>query len=436
MKSMNKININPYKGSRDFYPDDKRFQKWMFDAWRGVIESFGYEEYDAPILEPTDLFLMKGSEEIVKEQTYTFQDRGDRSVTIRTEMTPSVSRMIAGKRQELAYPVRWYSIPNIWRYERMQRGRLREFWQLNVDIFGVESVDAEIEMLQIVDAIFQKFNAKRSSYVLYVNSRVLVNILLVERCGLDATQTEAMIRLIDRMKKLSPNDFATAVNEISQDKEVAKKLIEVLKIKMITELPKDLQQLPSVQNLTKVIESLQAQGIRNVQFDISLMRGFDYYTDIVFEVNDTNPENNRSMFGGGRYDGLVGQFGVDPVPTVGFGMGDVTFKDFLETNKLIPDLASDIEVRLLLRDDISSAEAQKPAQELREMGVNVAVDFSGRKFDKQFKAATKSGVRYIVIAGKEELQNNQFTLKDLKSGKEQKHSLQRIVSIVKDARKK
>ena len=436
MKSMNKININPYKGSRDFYPDDKRFQKWMFDAWRGVIESFGYEEYDAPILEPTDLFLMKGSEEIVKEQTYTFQDRGDRSVTIRTEMTPSVSRMIAGKRQELAYPVRWYSIPNIWRYERMQRGRLREFWQLNVDIFGVESVDAEIEMLQIVDAIFQKFNAKRSSYVLYVNSRVLVNILLVERCGLDATQTEAMIRLIDRMKKLSPNDFATAVNEISQDKEVAKKLIEVLKIKMITELPKDLQQLPSVQNLTKVIESLQAQGIRNVQFDISLMRGFDYYTDIVFEVNDTNPENNRSMFGGGRYDGLVGQFGVDPVPTVGFGMGDVTFKDFLETNKLIPDLASDIEVRLLLRDDISSAEAQKPAQELREMGVNVAVDFSGRKFDKQFKAATKSGVRYIVIAGKEELQNNQFILKDLKSGKEQKHSLQRIVSIVKDARKK
>ena len=436
MKSMNKININPYKGSRDFYPDDKRFQKWMFDAWRGVIESFGYEEYDAPILEPTDLFLMKGSEEIVKEQTYTFQDRGDRSVTIRTEMTPSVSRMIAGKRQELAYPVRWYSIPNIWRYERMQRGRLREFWQLNVDIFGVESVDAEIEMLQIVDAIFQKFNAKRSSYVLYVNSRVLVNILLVERCGLDATQTEAMIRLIDRMKKLSPNDFATAVNEISQNKEVAKKLIEVLKIKMITELPKDLQQLPSVQNLTKIIESLQAQGIRNVQFDISLMRGFDYYTDIVFEVNDTNPENNRSMFGGGRYDGLVGQFGVDPVPTVGFGMGDVTFKDFLETNKLIPDLASDIEVRLLLRDDISSAEAQKPAQELREMGVNVAVDFSGRKFDKQFKAATKSGVRYIVIAGKEELQNNQFTLKDLKSGKEQKHSLQRIVSIVKDARKK
>ena len=142
------------------------------------------------------------------------------------------------------------------------------------------------------------------------------------------------------------------------------------------------------------------------------------------------------IFGGGRYDGLVGQFGVDPVPTVGFGMGDVTFKDFLETNKLIPDLASDIEVRLLLRDDISSAEAQKPAQELREMGVNVAVDFSGRKFDKQFKAATKSGVRYIVIAGKEELQNNQFILKDLKSGKEQKHSLQRIVSIVKDARKK
>src|SRR5688572_28524802 len=154
----------PYKGARDFYPEEMRLEKYIFAKWREVCERFGYEEYDAPILEPTELYLSKGNEEIIKEQTYSFTDRGGRNVTLRTEMTPTVSRMVAARRQELAYTLRTYSIPQCWRYERMQRGRGREFYQLNVDLFGISGLSADQEMIQVSDAIMQSFGAKRSMY--------------------------------------------------------------------------------------------------------------------------------------------------------------------------------------------------------------------------------------------------------------------------------
>ncbi len=427
-------NLQPYKGARDFYPEDKALQKWMFDKWRRVVERYGYVEYDAPILEPTELYLMKGNEEIIREQTYTFTDRGDRSVTIRTEMTPSVSRMVAGQRQEIAYPARWYSIPNLWRYERMQRGRLREFWQLNVDLFGVSSALAELEMIQIIDDLFQAFKAKRSSYEIRVNSRLLVNEMMAS-AGLDEGQTLAAIRLVDRLQKMSPEDFAHALDEITHDQAKSKIIVQYLAATTIEQLPPQLQTLHSVRTLKEVLNAAQSQGVRNIVFDITLMRGFDYYTDIVFEAFATDGENNRALLGGGRYDGLVGQFGVEPVSTIGIAAGDVVFRDFLETNKLIPALRLSNELTVLVRDDASMAGAMLAANELREIGVNTAVDYSMRKIDKQLKSAVKSGVRYVLFVGQEEIDSEIYTLKDLKTGKEEKHSLARIVSIVKDSRK-
>jgi histidyl-tRNA synthetase len=172
------LSTQPYKGARDFYPEDKRLQKYMFGIMRKVVESFGYEEYDAPILEPLDVYLAKTGEEIVNEQTYAFTDRGGRQVAIRPEMTPTVSRMVAARRQELAYPLRWYSIPNLWRYERPQRGRLREHWQLNVDVFGIEGVQAEQEIIMLVDAMFKAFGATRDMYAIKLNSRKLTDYVL------------------------------------------------------------------------------------------------------------------------------------------------------------------------------------------------------------------------------------------------------------------
>lgn len=432
------VSTQPYKGARDFYPEDKRIQNYMFNKIRRVAERFGYEEYDAPILEPTELFLMKGSQEIIDEQTYTFQDRGGRSVTIRTEMTPTVSRMVAGKRQELAYPVRWYSIPSLWRYERPQRGRLREFWQLNVDIFGVEGIAAEQEVIMLTDALFKSFGAKPDMYLIKLNSRKFVNYLMNEYLALDAVQATSMMRLIDRMAKMDRAAFIAQADAICQPAQreagVVERMLAVLDAKRVADLPLELQQQPNVIEVQKMIDLLRESGITNTAFDVALMRGFDYYTDIVFEIVDTDPENNRSMMGGGRYDGLIGLFGVEPVPTVGFGLGDVTLQDFLVTHKLLPKLPPETDVYVVLAGDVLQ-QAQALVGELRDSGVNVAVDFSGRKLDKQLSTAVKKGVRYALIIGEQELTDKQFTLRDLEKGSEEKHSLARIISVLKDFRR-
>lgn len=433
------LSTQPYKGARDFYPEAKRTQKYMFGVMRNVCERFGYEEYDAPILEPTELFASKTSDEIVNEQTYTFTDRGDRSVTIRTEMTPSVSRMVAGRRQELAYPARWYSIPNIWRYERPQRGRLREFWQLNVDLFGVSGVRADHEIIQVADSLMQAYGAKRDTYTIKLNSRQLINTLLKDILGEDETQTQSLIRLIDRMNKMDQAEFVAQADAlfIPSQREVGKNdiLFAFLKVKSLDELSDDLQKHESVAELKKLMKMLVDSKISNAVFDPTLMRGFDYYTDIVFEVFDADPENNRSMFGGGRYDGLVGLFGVEPIPTVGFGMGDVTLQNFLEAHKLVPELKSETDAHLILVGDVYE-KAQNSINQLREMGINLAVDMSGRKPDKQLKSAVKNGAHFAIFIGEKELADDQLVIKNLHTGNEERHGVERTVSILKDYRQK
>jgi histidyl-tRNA synthetase len=433
------LSTQPYKGARDFYPEDKRLQKWMFAKWRAVVEAYGYEEYDAPILEPTELYASKTSDEIVNEQTYSFVDRGGRAVTIRTEMTPSVSRMVAGRRQELAYPLRLYSIPNLWRYERPQRGRLREFWQLNVDLFGVEGVEADFEMIQMSNAIMKAFGARESMYSIKVNSRRLVNSLMQDYLGLDAVQSVSVIRLIDKKAKIEPAEFSAKLDALlspsQRDDGTEQKLLELLAAKNLDELPAEVVASNVVHELRTLMQLAAKSSILNIVFDITLMRGFDYYTDIVFEVFDTHPENNRSMFGGGRYDGLVGQFGVEPVPTVGFGMGDATLYNFLVLHELMPQVTTETDVYVVLIGDVYAG-AQKQIALLREMGVTAAIDISGRKMDKQIKSAVKKGVKYVLFMGEKELDTGQFTLKNLQTGVEETHSIERLVSIIKDYRKR
>jgi histidyl-tRNA synthetase len=432
------LSTQPYKGARDFYPEDKRLQKWMFAKWRSVVEAYGYEEYDAPILEPTELYASKTSDEIVNEQTYSFVDRGGRAVTIRTEMTPSVSRMVAGRRQELAYPLRLYSIPNLWRYERPQRGRLREFWQLNVDLFGVNGIEADFEMIQISNAIMKAFGARDSMFTIKVSSRKLVNLLTQEYLGLDQVQSVSVIRLIDKKAKMQPAEFSAKLDALlspsQREDGTEQKLLELLEVKSLDQLPAQVVTSETVQNLRMLMQLASQAAITNIEFDMTLMRGFDYYTDIVFEVFDTHPENNRSMFGGGRYDGLVGQFGVEPVPTVGFGMGDATLYNFLVLHELMPKIGSETAVYVVLIGDVYAG-AQKQIALLREMGVTVAVDISGRKMDKQIKSAVKKGIKYVLFIGEDELEKGQFTLKNLQSGTEESHSIERLVSLIKDYRK-
>lgn len=431
------LSTQPYKGARDFYPEAERLQKYIFAKMRQVAERFGYEEYDAPILEPIELYLAKTSEEIVNEQTYVFEDRGGRRVVIRPEMTPTVSRMVAGRRQELAYPLRLFSIPNLWRYERPQGGRLREHWQLNVDIFGVQGIEAEQEIITIADRIFKAVGGKASMYIIKLNSRELVNYIMLEYLGLDQVQASSMIHLTDGLHKMERADFIAHADALCQPSQreqgVVDKLLAVLDAKRFGDLPEVVYAHPSVTRLQMLMQRLEASGVTSAAFDITLMRGFDYYTDVVFEVFDSESPNRNSMMGGGRYDGLVGLFGVEPVPTVGFGLGDVRVASFMEAHGLTPKLPPETDVYVVLAGDVLE-QAQSLIDELRDSEVNVAVDFSGRKLDKQLATAVKKGIRYALIIGEEELASKQYTLRDLSQGNEEKHSLARIASIVKDFR--
>ncbi len=431
------LSTQPYKGARDFYPKDKRVQKYMFDVLRKAVEKFGYEEYDAPILESLDLYLAKSGEEIVNEQTYSFEDRGGRHVAIRPEMTPSVSRMVAAKRQELVYPLRWYSIPNLWRYERPQRGRLREHWQLNVDMFGDPHITAEHEIILLVDTILRDFGAKRSMYQIKINSRKFTDYVLLEYLSLDQVQAHTISKLIDRMQKMDHEDFIVQLDVLCtpSQREVGtvQRLLDVLSAKSIADLPQSVKDHASLKELEAIMNLLQEQGITNAVFDSSLMRGFDYYTGIVFEVFDMHPDNNRSMLGGGRYDGLVGLFGVEPVPTVGFGFGDVTLKNFLEIHELMPVLHPEADVYVVLIGDVY-AKAQKHLSQMRKLGLNIVVDTSGRKIAAQIQTAEKKDIHFVMFIGEDELSTEQFVLKNLQTGEDNKHGLNRLISVAKDYR--
>ncbi len=423
----------PYKGARDFYPEDKRLQKYMFGVLRRVVESFGYQEYDAPIVEPIEIYVGKTSEEILAEQTFNFLDRGGRHVTLRPEMTPSVSRMVAAKRQEFSYPLRLYSIPSLWRYERPQRGRLREHYQLNVDLFGVDGLQGDHEIILVADQILQAFGASRDMYEIRLSSRALINWVMLEYLRLEQSQAASVVRLVDKKDKLNEKDYKDALKALltpeQLDKDVPFQLQEVLKAKKVDDLPAAVRQHPSVKELEMLLRILDENGLHNTIFAPQMTRGFDYYTDIVFEVFDKHPENNRSMFGGGRFDGLVGAFGVEPLPTVGFGMGDVTLQNFLEGHKLIPLLPVETDAVAVLIGDVYD-KAQKALGELRREGIKVAVDSSGRKADAQIKSAVKAGIPFAIFIGQKELENGRYRLKTLKTSEEKDLSLERLVSTI------
>jgi histidyl-tRNA synthetase len=429
---MTKLSTQSYKGARDFYPEDKRLQNYIFNTWRKVCESYGYEEYTAPVLEPIELYTSKTSDEIVNEQTYSFTDRGGRTVVMRPEMTPSVSRMVAARRQELPYPLRWYSIPDCWRYERPQRGRNRQFWQLNVDIFGVATVDADLEIISLADSIMKQFGANESMYQIKINSRKLINLIMSQYLELDAMQAKRMIQLFDRKDKLPADEFVLRARDIFKPENVEsglEKLYLLIKAKTLADLPKNIKESQAVSEIQVLFTLLGDHGITSATFDITLMRGFDYYTDIVFEVYDLDPGNNRAMFGGGRYDGLVGAFGVEPVATVGFGMGDAPIENFLSSHKLEPRLFSSTQMYAVVVGDVLS-EAHDVVKAFRDSGINVAIDITNRKPDKQIKTALKLGVQYLLFIGAEELANKKYILRNIETQNEGILNLEDIIKVI------
>lgn len=398
------LSTDPYKGVRDFYPEDMAVQRYIFDVWSQTAESFGYERYDASVLEPAELYKAKGAEneELVNEQTYTFTDRGERDVTLRPEMTPTVARMIAAKHRELAFPVRWYSIPNLFRYERAQRGRLREHWQLNCDIFGTNDFTADVEIIALAYQVFLNFGADPSMFEIRVNDRSLMT-RLYRALGIADDTIVQITHLNDRRRKITEKEYLKALNEITGDDRLTDQVVMML---------------DKSDEQTDVVPALAELGITNVVFDKSLARGFDYYTGTVFEFFDTDPENNRALLGGGRYDNLTGLFTDTAVPGVGFGFGDVTMRNFLESHNLMTANITAPDLMVIPASSAQNLEAQKVAQEFRAAGVSVAVNMGTQKLGKKLANAADAFVGYAIVVGEDEVASATFTLKDLNEERE------------------
>jgi len=427
-----KLSTDSYKGVRDFFPADMAVQKKIFEIWRKTAEKYGYEEYNASVLEPAELYKSKTSEEIANEQTYTFTDRGDREVTLRPEITPTAVRMIAARRRELIFPLRWYSIPNLFRYEQPQRGRIREFWQLNVDLFGVESINAEIEVISMASDITKAYGLKDSDFEIRINNRKVVNYILADVFDLDPKQSNRLAKLIDKKEKLKPEIFTATVNDIfgAEKADDVAKFITLLNSKNFEEfaaqLPQSEDEHEGIKEVRKVIAGLEELGITNARFDQTLMRGFDYYTGIVFEVFDLNPNNRRSVFGGGRFDELLALFGSEKVPAVGFGAGDVIARDLMETYGTIPKqtanesgiIEAPADIAICIMGEQNTPFALDIAQSLREKGNRVAIDLSKKKIGDQIKNADRRHISKVIVIGDEEVKTGKLKIKDLKTGEE------------------
>jgi histidyl-tRNA synthetase len=388
------------KGTRDFYPADQKWQNFIFDTWKQVCIQFGYEEYEGPIFEHLDLFTDKSGDEIVT-QLYNFQDKGGRDLALRPEMTPTLARLVNQKNRQLKKPFKWFSMPRLFRYERAQKGRLREFFQLNMDIMGTPSIYAEVDLLLAIIAMLQQFKLTQKDFIIGISSRRVLAAFL-QQIGIE--QADAVYPVLDKQAKISREDFMQKLKECGIDLPLAQQLDEFMQCKTIDQLVPFLQSEPAImafKELQTLFAALQQLGMQDyITLDLSIVRGLAYYTGIVFEVFDAQ-KSMRALAGGGRYDNLCARLGGEAVTGVGFGMGDVVLKNLLEEKQLLPtEFATDPDVFIAVFGD-NLLPAFSLAQSLRKGGLKVAQTLQKQKFNKQLDAANACGAAIVLFADSE-----------------------------------
>ena len=415
-----KLSTQPYKGTRDFYPREMRMRNWFFGVIRDVLESYAFDEYNGPMLESLELYAAKSGEEIANKQTYNFVDRGNRPLAIRPEMTPTVARMVAAKMGELTFPLKWFSIPNMYRYEATQRGRLREFWQLNVDIFGCDTFEADLECISSAIAIMRAYGADETMFTVRINNRRFFNDVVAAIAGTDEEGARKVSKVIDRKNKVSRESYEKDLRELGLgDAQIGQ--IDALYSMNVREATALCPDSVGSRELCDLFDALEKLGLdKFCVFDFGIIRGLDYYTGTVFEVFDNAPENNRAMFGGGRYDNLVGLFVKNAkISGVGYGMGDVTLENFLVTHNLVPEtFGSGVKVLVTRFDDVPYEQYLKLADQLRAAGMVTSVYLGTKKFGKQMDFAVKEGYSHVFVMGGSEVEKSVIRLKNLATREE------------------
>ena len=413
------------KGTRDFYPEEMRLRNWLFDNFTYASLLHGFEEYDAPVLETEELYTRKQGEDIVK-QLYNFKDKGDRKVALRPEMTPSLARMVMSRAGVLPLPIKWFSIPQCWRYERMQKGRGREHFQWNVDIWGTSEISADAELFSVITTFLEGVGLTEEDVVIRVSSRKVLEEALGS-LGIEGDAFAQTCIIVDKMDKLSPEVINEQLTELGHSPKVISKIQSTLGVKHLNSLKKVLKpDSEALKELTTLFEAIESYGISDwVEFDGSIVRGLAYYTGSVFEVNDRKGEF-RAICGGGRYDKLLSTLGGKDLPATGFGFGDMVIMELLKDKNLLPQLLSGVEDIVIALDPELKNVAVKVASVLRDSDRLVDLVLENKKIKWAFKHAERVGANRIIIVAPEEWNRQKIKVKDLQSGEEFETTLEEI----------
>jgi histidyl-tRNA synthetase len=415
--------IQPVKGTRDFYPEQMAMRNWLYNTVRHVSESYGYQEWDAPFLETLELYAAKSGEELVKKQSYVFTDRGGDEITLRPELTPSLARMIAAHQNELVFPARWWSFGPFWRYERPGRGRSREFFQWNIDMLGVNSPEADAELIAIAASFLKAVGLTPAQSRICVNNRRFMDAEF-DILGISLEKKADVSGLVDRREKMEPEAWEANALEIgltSQQLDGLKSLLA------------DGERWQKSEELSRLFAALEALGVKDyVQFDSNIVRGLLYYTGTVFEAFDITGNVRRAILGGGRYDNLLREVGGEALSGVGFAMGDVVMGIILQELGLLPTLTispAKVLVTVFSQDLLSTS--YSIAAELRHSGINVICYPESAKLPKQFKFADRMGMQAVLVIGPEEASSQKITVKNLVKGSQETIACGEVINSVK-----
>lgn len=423
------MEIAALTGFREFYPDDFALRAYIFAVWRSVAGRYGFEEYDGPPLEPLDLYTRKSGEEIVG-QLYDFEDKGGRAVALRPEMTPTFARMVSSRAASLPKPIRWFSIPQLFRYERPQRGRLREHYQLNLDIVGERDVIADVELVAAAIDVLRGFGLDSTDFVARVSDRRLVSAVLGSM-GIADAALPAVFAVLDKAGAREADWVRERLQEAGAAGEAADGVLG-LPGRTLDELAAEFGKVPEVvsaaDELRRFFDTMNALGLADyVAFDAGLVRGLAYYTGLVFELWDRTGEL-RAICGGGRYDDLLATLGGVDLPALGFGMGDVVLAELLRRRELVPARGSAVDDYVAYIGEELRPLALRVTRALRERGRRAGFDYGARGLGRQLKAANQAGALRAVVLGPDEVEQGTARVRDMESGKERVVSLESLLS--------
>ena len=425
------MDLNPPKGTRDFFPEDQRLRNWLFGKWRSVADRYGFEEYDSPVLESEELYIRKAGEEVT-QQLYNFEDKGGRRLSLRPEMTPSLARMVLSRKGALNFPVKWYAIPQCWRYERMTRGRRREHYQWNMDIWGVAGVEAEAELLSAVVTSMKEMGITSADVGIKINSRKILTGLMTQ-LGIPEEKWAPTCVLIDKLEKIPLDSIMDELTALGLTREMVEDLVKSLQMKSLDQFADKLgSSSEGVVDLRAVFKLAEAYGIADwLVFDASVVRGLAYYTGIVFEGFDRSGEL-RAICGGGRYDKLLESMGGESMPAVGFGFGDAVIVELLKMKGLLPDTGkAAVNTMVYAMDPSLNSLALSTAVKLREAGMSVETVLEDRKPKWVFQRADKKGTSTVVMFATDEAAKGQVIVKDMSSGEQTVHAVDEVVDAVR-----